>query len=153
MKNRIKLLLAVLLVSLAINSLLFAFFEHGNNPSVENYFDVLWWWVITSSTVGYGDIVPVTTPGRITAILTIVSGFSIAIIAESVHTFMDRHKRGMVQHKSKNHIVLCEYTAVADEIIQALPNCPGLSDREVVIIASLVPFNPCPQHNFVSGIL
>ena len=157
MKSRIKLLLTVLLASLAINSLLFWFFEHGRNPEIRNFFDVVWWWMVTSSTVGYGDIVPHTTPGRFVAILTIVSGFyvyvtTIAIFAEYAHDYIERHKLGRVQFKSRNHIVLCEYTAVADEIIQSLPSCPGLSEREVVIIASLVPFNPYPQHHFVSGV-
>jgi len=42
MKSRIKLLLAVLLISLLVNSLLFTFFELDGNLSVKKYFDTLW---------------------------------------------------------------------------------------------------------------
>jgi len=37
----------------------------------------LWWAVVTATTVGYGDMVPVTTFGRIVAAFTMISGLSL----------------------------------------------------------------------------
>ena len=112
---------------------------------------------MTSATVGYGDIVPVTTAGRVVSVLTIVLGFfvfanSVALIAQSVHNFLERRSLGTVQVKVRDHIVICEYTAVADELIQSLPGCSNLAGTQVAIVTSLVSRNPYPQHCFVFGV-
>ena len=157
MKKRVTFLGYVALGSLVISCPLFWLFELKTNPDVNNWFDVFWWWVVTSATVGYGDIVPITWPGRTLCMVTICVGFFIyanfvAIIAESVHAFLDRRRRGRVQVTVRNHIVLCEYTAIADELIQAIPSCAALSPHPVVIVSDLVSMNPYPQHHFVSGV-
>jgi voltage-gated potassium channel len=38
------------------------------------YGDAIWWGFVTITTVGYGDIVPSTTPGRITAVVLMLGG-------------------------------------------------------------------------------
>lgn len=157
MKKRVLLLLAVAWVSIFGLGSLFWYFEHGNNPGVNDFLDVVWWWFVSSATVGYGDIVPHTWQGRVVAIVVICIGFYIfasfvAIIAESAHNFLERRTLGTAKVEAKKHIVLCEYTAIADELIQSLPECDRLKDLEVVIVTDLVPRNPYPKHYFVSGV-
>ena len=41
------------------------------------YLDALWWSFATTSTVGYGDIVPVTTWGKILGILLMLIGVAL----------------------------------------------------------------------------
>jgi voltage-gated potassium channel len=48
----------------------------GTGRRVESFGDVLWWSATTISTVGYGDIYPVTMVGRLVAVLTMVVGVS-----------------------------------------------------------------------------
>lgn len=38
------------------------------------YFEYIWWGVSTITTVGYGDILPITLPGRIIALLLMYTG-------------------------------------------------------------------------------
>lgn len=156
LRKRIQLLAVTALASLVVTSSLFWTFEHGKT-GVQDLGDVVWWWVVTSSTVGYGDVVPVTWGGRLAAILAMVTGLFVfaslvAISAESVHAYLERRNIGTAQVRSRGHIVICEYTAVADELIQSLPKCPELADREIAIVSDLVPSNPYPQHHFVSGV-
>lgn len=157
MKQRIILLFFVTLGSILVTVPCFWIFEHKQNANVTDLFDAVWWWVVTSGTVGYGDIVPVTFAGRIVGILTIIIGFFIfanlvAIITEFVHTYIERKELGTAQVETKNHIVICEYTAIADELIQSLPQCSGLAGKPVVIVSNLVPRNPYPEHHFVNGV-
>jgi voltage-gated potassium channel len=48
----------------------------GNGRRIDSFGDALWWSASTISTVGYGDIYPVTQVGRIIAVLTMIVGVS-----------------------------------------------------------------------------
>lgn len=48
----------------------------GDGRRVRSFGDALWWSAATISTVGYGDIYPVTALGRIIAVITMVVGVS-----------------------------------------------------------------------------
>ncbi len=41
--------------------------EHGVNPALRTFGDALYWSFVTATTVGYGDIAPVTAEGRVLA--------------------------------------------------------------------------------------
>lgn len=70
-------LLVILIISLQcilISGVLFYSVEHGKNPEVTNIFDGIWWAVITLTTIGYGDVVPVTFLGRWIAMIVAIIG-------------------------------------------------------------------------------
>ena len=48
--------------------------EFAANNQVNNFFDAIWWAVVTTTTVGYGDITPITTTGRIIAMSLMIFG-------------------------------------------------------------------------------
>lgn len=48
--------------------------EYGINPSIHSYLDTIWWAVSTVTTVGYGDVSPVTPPGKIAGIILMIGG-------------------------------------------------------------------------------
>ncbi|WP_103062831.1 ion channel [Actinomyces qiguomingii] len=45
--------------------------------SITTFPDAVWWSLVTITTVGYGDLVPVTTVGRCTAILLMIGGVAV----------------------------------------------------------------------------
>ncbi|MFO1059921.1 MAG: ion channel [Dongiaceae bacterium] len=51
--------------------------EHGRNPTINNYFDTLYFTVTTLTTTGFGDITMTDTPGRILAVVIMVCGVSL----------------------------------------------------------------------------
>lgn len=68
--NRLGATLAVALVVIVLAGLLMAAIE----PGVETPWDGIWWAWVTVTTVGYGDIVPVTGPGKLFAAMLILMG-------------------------------------------------------------------------------
>lgn len=52
----------------------FMYTERGSNPNVKEFLDALWFCYSTVTTVGYGDITPVTSLGRIIGIFLMLIG-------------------------------------------------------------------------------
>lgn len=55
-------------------SLALYYFEHGVNPKINTWLDTVWWAVATVTTVGYGDISPITVPGKVIGIIMMIIG-------------------------------------------------------------------------------
>ena len=63
----------------------------GVNGRVHSFFDALWWALATITTVGYGDIFPVTVAGRIVGGFTMIVGIStFALVTAKIAQFLVR---------------------------------------------------------------
>jgi voltage-gated potassium channel len=51
--------------------------EEDINPKLENFFDAIWWAAVTVTTVGYGDITPVTWEGKVVGIVLMFFGIGL----------------------------------------------------------------------------
>ena len=69
----LKLLLTVLVIFFVSAGIFFSV-EVAANPAVANFGDAFYYVVVTVSTVGFGDIVPVTAAGRWVTVATILTG-------------------------------------------------------------------------------
>lgn len=55
----------------------FFLWESGLNPRVDSFLDALWFAVTTVTSVGYGDVVPVTAAGRVLGMVLMIGGTAI----------------------------------------------------------------------------
>lgn len=99
------ILVAFIILLFTIAPLVY-YFEHDAQPEVfKSMFDALWWAVITFTTVGYGDMYPVTVMGRILTTLLSVCGIAFYAIPGSIFTasLLEKmnHKKKM-RDKDKN---------------------------------------------------
>jgi voltage-gated potassium channel len=61
----------------------------GSGRRVHSFFDSLWWSASTITTVGYGDVYPITAAGRIIAVFTMLIGVStLAVVTARVAQFL-----------------------------------------------------------------
>jgi voltage-gated potassium channel len=70
--------LVIFLTVLFLGSVAVYFFERDVQPATfGNVPSALWWAVVTLTTTGYGDVVPITLPGRLVAALVMISGLGV----------------------------------------------------------------------------
>ena len=78
--------------------------EKGINEMVTSYFDAVWWAFITVTSVGYGDIYPKTTEGRLIAMFLSLMGIGLfsLITAEISAKFVQYLRTQEKQHNTNS---------------------------------------------------
>lgn len=80
-------LLAVMLAAIIVveaSSILIISTEAGNvTANIHTASDALWWSLVTVATVGYGDLYPVTNPGRLVGVLMMIVGVGVFSVLTS----------------------------------------------------------------------
>ena len=115
-------------------------FEYKVNPNISNFFDALYWSLITISTVGYGDISPITIQGRILTMFLILAGiafisFATSIIASAFTEKLQEVKTQRIEneaHKLKSFYLICGYSKITELVATNLQK-----DKEKFIIIDL----------------
>ena len=69
-----------------IAGVLFYALENGDNPQAGNIFDGIWWSVITLTTIGYGDIYPITFGGKILGMILAMVGIGLVALPTGILT-------------------------------------------------------------------
>jgi voltage-gated potassium channel len=75
-RNLLWLFLAWLGVALISSTALYLA-EAGSNPNIHDPLDALWWGIVTLTSVGYGDITPVTPEGRLAGAVLMILGVTL----------------------------------------------------------------------------
>lgn len=72
--------------------------ERGENERIQNFGDAVWWSIVTTTTVGYGDISPVSLGGRIIAVFLMITGIGmIGTITANLATHWIEYSSKQVQ--------------------------------------------------------
>ena len=99
--RRLRTILAALLFFI----FLFGYLFYVSEPDVRNLGDGVWWALVTITTVGYGDITPVTTLGRVVASslmllgLGLIATITAIVSAKFIQNFVDHHTNDDVLEK------------------------------------------------------
>ena len=84
-KEELLLFLFITILLLYLSAVGIYYFENQAQPeSFSSVFDSLWWSVATLTTVGYGDIYPVTIGGKIFTFIVLLIGLSVVAIPAGI---------------------------------------------------------------------
>ena len=129
-RNRIKNYLIVFFGFALFNILAWLIVEletKDANASITSFWDAWWYFIITLTTVGYGDFFPVTVGGRIIGLfMAIMSlgflGFILSSVTKKIIDYMKKQEQGYYGTKFKDHFVIFGWDdfgrQVADLIIK-----------------------------------
>ncbi|MCB0497809.1 MAG: NAD-binding protein [Cyclobacteriaceae bacterium] len=103
--------------------------------TIRSWHDALWWSVTTLTTVGYGDLVPITTVGRVIGFVFLIGSFSFyALIIGQISSIMNKIREdkelGIYGVKWKHHAVIVGWNKFARAVTDQLTG----ADKKVVIV-------------------
>lgn len=103
------------------------YFGDGFNPKITSLLTAFYYAIETMSTVGYGDIVPVSEPARLFTISVIVSGITVfatsatSVLGPVVHSGFERLVKGNSKKMDRtNHFIICGLSSLAVNTIKQL---------------------------------
>jgi voltage-gated potassium channel len=108
MNRTIYLVIAAGLVILVGTVVMYNIESEVPNTKIKSFLDALWWCVSAVTTVGYGDIVPVSNTGRIVAIFYMFFGIAMISTLLSVITNTFYKRRYEKEEKEKREQELNE---------------------------------------------
>lgn len=76
-------MLFIFLTSVVLGAVVYMF-EEGHNPAISSIPEGIYWAAVTLTTVGYGDIAPVTAPGRFISMIVMILGYSIIAVPTGI---------------------------------------------------------------------
>ncbi|BDY12078.1 potassium channel protein [Hydrogenimonas cancrithermarum] len=114
--------------TLIASVMIYVFEGNGINPHIEGLFDAVYWALVTITTVGYGDIAPVTTEGRAVSMLIILTGigaisFLTSIIVSAFSEKLPEIKETRVMNqimKKRNLNLVCGYGKIGQLVSKKL---------------------------------
>lgn len=91
-------------------------FEADANKSIGSFGDALWWAVVTATTVGYGDVSPVTLEGRLIAVVLMITGIGvIGIFTATVAThFFEQDRSDMADVIARMDVIEKKLDAILE---------------------------------------
>jgi len=114
--------------TLIVSVMIYVFEGNGTNPNISGLFDAVYWALVTITTVGYGDITPVTTEGRAVSMLIILTGigaisFLTSIIVSAFNEKLPEIKETRVMNqimKKKDLNLVCGYGKIGQLVSKKL---------------------------------
>lgn len=92
----------------------FGIYNFEKNITVNTFIDSIWWSFVTATTVGYGDVSPSTLPGRIVAVILMITGIgTIGSVTGTFATFFIKDS-----HEISLDNKLNEYIKISNELTE-----------------------------------
>jgi len=122
--SRPKIIVFILSISLIVVILgTLMYIIEGQQNGFDNIPKSIYWAVVTLTTVGYGDVVPITTLGKTVAVFIMILGYAIiAVPTGIVSAEFSKNRNEKNQEKNQHHIIEKEDEIISkeEEILEKL---------------------------------
>ena len=127
----------------------------GVNPNIVDFFDAVYWSIITISTVGYGDVTPITVEGKLVTLVLVISSFLVIAFGTSIITTglsdrMEIIKENRVQSetsKMKDFVIVCGFGMMGKYFCEELLN---VGKKFIVIDSDKEAVNSAKNLNYLA---
>jgi voltage-gated potassium channel len=152
-----KLCLAYFLL-IALSSLTVSLVE-PEGTALTDFWEAVWWSIVTSTTVGYGDVSPVSGAGKLAAVIMpmfLGIGIAAAFLTYIASIFIERKDKKMhgdIEYTGRGHILIVGHTSETTGIIEQILSDEQRKQGDIVLLANL-DRHPLPdeaQVHFVKG--
>jgi voltage-gated potassium channel len=139
LSRRLKRVGPIFLGGVALASTLLYFLERDEpGTKINALSDAVWLCVVTMSTVGYGDVTPVTSGGRIVTgvfiLFTLVTlGLLLGAFTEAVVEVKRMEEHGLIGTRMTGHVIVCGWNAMSRSTVAELL----AADRKVAVLCEL----------------
>jgi len=135
-KEKLTILLIWLFSLMLGGSILFYLAESGRNPDIHGYFDALYWSVISVTTVGYGDLTPVSPTGRVGSMVMVLSFMALMPLVGATITSIYVSKKlrggqGLDTVTCTDHVIICGWNNNGHNVLTGLES---QKERNIIVI-------------------
>lgn len=130
------------LALLLISSLLIKLVEPSGS-ALTRFDQALWWSIVTSTTVGYGDLFPISNQGKVVAVLLPMFmgiGLGAAFITHIASLLIERKDKkmhGEKKYKGNGHILLVGSTRETGQLVEEIQKDETYTDQDIVLAADI----------------
>lgn len=122
-KKRLLILIPALAAYVLLTYLLFLVERGHEGSSINSWPEALWYSIVTLTTVGYGDMFPVTVAGKLVGLFFLIGsvgvlGYLISQLTNQVSQFLEKKRLGLLGTKFENHILIIGWDGFAKEVVK-----------------------------------
>jgi voltage-gated potassium channel len=141
-KTLVKVFVVLVVLTLIASAVVLYFEKNAPTHEYGNFWDSVWWALVTVFTVGYGDIKPVTVGGRIVAIVVMLAGISlVSVITATISSIFVarriREDQGLESTEFENHIIICGWNNRAETLIETIFTIADSKKTRVTLVNEL----------------
>ncbi len=134
------IIISLILWIVTISVTVYIYEYNAGNEKFHSIFEALYWGIVTISTVGYGDITPVTKEGKFLASLLISGGIVLvsALTATFSATLISRINmlkgEGLKLNRLKDHLLICGWSESGEELLEEILRAGVDREKPIVLV-------------------